>query len=180
MLPINLLTAAQGQVLLIELKDGTSFNGTLVNTDSFMNINLKEVTCTSKEGDRFWSIPECYVRGNTIKYFRLPDDVFDSVPDDDGSSSRSHRGRGGAGQRSGGLGRGTVRGGSSTRGRFDNSRGRGTPNYRGRGGGNNSNDRERGTNDRGRGSNRGAPHTRGTATRGGSASRGAKPAPSAE
>ena len=28
-----------------------------------------------QDGDRFWRIPECYVRGNTIKYLRIPDEV---------------------------------------------------------------------------------------------------------
>ena len=33
-----------------------------------MNINLRDVICTSRDGDRFWKLPECYIRGNTIKY----------------------------------------------------------------------------------------------------------------
>ena len=28
-----------------------------------------------QEGDRFWKIPECYIRGNTIKYLRIIDEV---------------------------------------------------------------------------------------------------------
>jgi hypothetical protein len=28
-----------------------------------------------QDGDRFWKLPECYVRGNSIKYFRIPDEV---------------------------------------------------------------------------------------------------------
>ena len=44
-----------------------------------MNLHLKDVVCTSKEGDRFWRMPECYVRGNTIKYLRVADDVITKV-----------------------------------------------------------------------------------------------------
>ncbi len=29
-----------------------------------------------QDGDRFWRMPECYVRGNTIKYLRIPDEVI--------------------------------------------------------------------------------------------------------
>ena len=29
-----------------------------------------------QDGDRFWRMPECYIRGNTIKYLRVPDEVF--------------------------------------------------------------------------------------------------------
>ena len=33
-------------------------------------------------GDQFWKIPECFVRGNTIKYLRIPDEVIDLVKDE--------------------------------------------------------------------------------------------------
>lgn len=61
----------------MELKNGETYNGILVNCDSWMNINLKKVIHTSKDGDRFWRLPECYVRGNTIKYLCIPDEVMD-------------------------------------------------------------------------------------------------------
>ena len=55
----------------------------------------------TQDGDRFWSISECYIRGNTIKYLRVPEkvgvvacmsarsnhdiapQVLDEVPDDE-------------------------------------------------------------------------------------------------
>jgi hypothetical protein len=30
-----------------------------------------QVICTSRDGDKFWRMPECYIRGSTIKYLRL-------------------------------------------------------------------------------------------------------------
>jgi len=62
--------------MLVELKNGETYNGHLVNCDTWMNIHLREVICTSKDGDRFWRMPECYIRGNTIKYLRVPDEVI--------------------------------------------------------------------------------------------------------
>lgn len=47
-----------------------------------MNVNLKDVIRTSKDGDQFWSIPEIYIRGNTIKYLRVPDVVLDVVAEE--------------------------------------------------------------------------------------------------
>jgi hypothetical protein len=47
-----------------------------------MNINLRDVVCTSREGDRFWRMPECYIRGNTIKYLCIAKEVIDKVPDE--------------------------------------------------------------------------------------------------
>eukprot|EP00803_Ostreobium_quekettii_P007562 evm.model.scf_1127.4 EVM.evm.TU.scf_1127.4 scf_1127:34878-36528(-) len=76
MLPLSLLKTAQGHPVLVELKNGETYNGHLVNCDAWMNIHLREVICTSKDGDRFWRMPEAYVRGNTIKYVRVPDEVW--------------------------------------------------------------------------------------------------------
>jgi hypothetical protein len=28
-----------------------------------------------KDGDKFWRMPEAYLRGNTIKYIRVPEEV---------------------------------------------------------------------------------------------------------
>jgi U6 snRNA-associated Sm-like protein LSm4 len=63
------------EMQLVELKNGETYNGHLVNCDTWMNIHLREVICTSKDGDHFWRMPECYIRGNTIKYLRVPDEV---------------------------------------------------------------------------------------------------------
>ena len=51
---------------LVELKNGETFNGHLVNCDNFMNITLREVYQTSADGDRFWKVKECYIRGSTV------------------------------------------------------------------------------------------------------------------
>jgi len=131
MLPLSLLNAAQNKPMLVELKNGETFNGHLVNCDNFMNITLREVYQTSADGDRFWKIKECYIRGSTIKYLRVPDALLDVVKDEQtrareaGKSARggSHaggvgRGRSGAPQR----GRGGARGGPPRGGR---ARGRG-------------------------------------------------------
>ncbi|CAI0469951.1 unnamed protein product [Linum tenue] len=101
MLPLSLLKTAQGHPMLVELKNGETYNGHLVNCDTWMNIHLREVICTSKDGDRFWRMPECYIRGNTIKYLRVPDEVIDKVQEE--TKSRSDR-------KPPGVGRGRGRG----------------------------------------------------------------------
>ena len=106
-----------------------------------MNLNLRDVICTSKDGDRFWKLNECYIRGSSIKYLRLPEDAIDNVPEDDSQKyrmTRPHggrgRGRGGRDGRSGGRGRGgrDGRGGRGGRGGGRGGRGRGGD-YGGRG-----------------------------------------------
>ncbi|KAG2402930.1 Sm-like protein [Vigna angularis] len=132
MLPLSLLKTAQGHPMLVELKNGETYNGHL-------------------DGDRFWRMPECYIRGNTIKYLRVPDEVssggsvlfvfalsvnkvIDKVQEE--TKSRTDRkppgvgrgrGRGrddGPGGRAKGIGRGLEEGGPKGQG---GGRGRGGP-----------------------------------------------------
>ncbi|KAG8959190.1 RNA processing protein [Tulasnella sp. 419] len=96
MLPLSLLNAAQNKPMQVELKNGETFNGHLVNCDTFMNITIREVYQTSAEGDRFWKMKECYIRGSTIKYLRVPPALLDEVKEEQNRARESARGsRGG-------------------------------------------------------------------------------------
>ncbi|KAJ5052329.1 uncharacterized protein L3040_002081 [Drepanopeziza brunnea f. sp. 'multigermtubi'] len=126
MLPLGLLTAAQGHPMLVELKNGETLNGHLVTCDTWMNLTLKEVVQTSPDGDQFFRLAEVYVKGNNIKYLRVPDEIIDLVKDQQqreqssgyrggrgGAQRGDHGGRGGdrgRGGRGGGRGRGRGRG----------------------------------------------------------------------
>ncbi|KAL7555183.1 hypothetical protein ACHAWF_018832, partial [Thalassiosira exigua] len=98
-LPLSLLKASTSLPLLVELKSGTTYNGRLASCDAYMNLNLRDVVCTSKDGDRFWKLNECYVRGSSVKYLRLPEEAADRVTEEEGrwqgSGGRGGRGRGG-------------------------------------------------------------------------------------
>ncbi|RPA79206.1 Sm-like ribonucleo protein [Ascobolus immersus RN42] len=125
MLPLSLLAEAKGHPMLVELKNGETLNGHLVNYDTWMNLTLKEVVLTSPEGDRFYRLPECYVRGNNIKYLRVPDEIIDLVKE----SQAQQKSQGGRGGRGGQGGRGGDDRGRGGRGRGGHRGGRG----RGRG-----------------------------------------------
>ena len=98
----------------MELKNGETFNGHLVNCDNFMNITLRDVYQTSTDADRFWKLKECYIRGSTvrvipvvpstqneykdfqIKYIRLPEKLLDEVKEEQTRAREAQRGaRGG-------------------------------------------------------------------------------------
>ncbi|KAJ3237428.1 RNA processing protein [Chytriomyces hyalinus] len=90
-----------------------------------MNLNLHEVICTAADGEKFWRLPEVYIRGATIKYLRLPDEIIDLVREDreyrERREAASGNGRGGfRGGRGGGGGgqRGGRGGGRGGRGGF--------------------------------------------------------------
>jgi len=130
MLPLSLLNAAQNKPMLVELKNGETFNGHLVNCDNFMNITLREVYQTTADGERFWKLKECYIRGSTIKYLRVPDTLLDAVKDEQNRARDAGRGARGAHVGGGGRGgRGTTtrggRGGRSGLARGARGRGRG-------------------------------------------------------
>ncbi|MBN3302986.1 LSM4 protein, partial [Amia calva] len=98
--------------MLVELKNGETYNGHLVSCDNWMNINLREVICTSRDGDKFWRMPECYIRGSTIKYLRIPDEIIDMVKEEVVSKGRGRGGmqqnkQQGKGRGGPGAGRGT-------------------------------------------------------------------------
>lgn len=93
MLPLTLLRTAQNHPMLVELKNGETYNGHLVSCDNWMNINLREVICTSRDGDRFWRMPEVYLRGVNIKYLRIPDEVIDMVREEESKHQRQSRGK---------------------------------------------------------------------------------------
>lgn len=136
MLPLTLLKVAQGHPMLVELKTGETYNGNLVAVDTWMNIHLRDVICTSKDGDKFWRIQEVYIRGTTIKYIRIPDEVLEMVKEDIQTMSAPRKPRVGAKDgyrpRGGGRGGSNLRGGPSTRGGGRGGRGGYMPRGRGR------------------------------------------------
>lgn len=142
--------------MLVELKNGETLNGHLVSCDTYMNLTLREVVQTSPDGERFWRLSEAYVRGNNvgvlqeeleqlglnlpardgygadnfqpqIKYLRLPDEIIDTVKEQQAAQQAA------GGNHRGGHGgdRGGHRGGFSRGGR---GQGRGQGHRGGRGG----------------------------------------------
>ncbi|KAF2218182.1 hypothetical protein BDZ85DRAFT_208604, partial [Elsinoe ampelina] len=124
-LPLGILNVAQGHPMLVELKNGETLNGHLVNCDTYMNLTLKEVVQTSPEGDKFFRLAEAYIRGNNIKYLRLEDEIVDAVKEQQAQNQQQGKGgRGGASGRGDFGGRGDRgRGGRGGRGRGRGSRG---------------------------------------------------------
>lgn len=109
-------------IQLVELKNGVTFNGHLVECDNFMNVTLREVYQTSADGEKFWKMKEMYIKGNIvrrsslmavldgrvasahrdvqIKYFRIADAILDSAMEEQEKQRALGRNRGGRGGRS--------------------------------------------------------------------------------
>lgn len=67
---------------LVELKNGETYNGHLATCDTWMNLHLQEVVCTSRDGTRFTRLRDCYLRGSTIKYLRIPEPVLEKAKEE--------------------------------------------------------------------------------------------------
>nr|KAF6480960.1 LSM4-like protein, U6 small nuclear RNA and mRNA degradation associated [Molossus molossus] len=85
-------------------------------------MDLRSPPPLMQDGDKFWRMPECYIRGSTIKYLRIPDEIIDMVKEEVVAKGRGRgglqqqkqqkgRGMGGAGRGVfGGRGRGGISG----------------------------------------------------------------------
>eukprot|EP00745_Piridium_sociabile_P031870 TRINITY_DN5303_c1_g1_i3.p1 TRINITY_DN5303_c1_g1~~TRINITY_DN5303_c1_g1_i3.p1 ORF type:complete len:116 (-),score=10.90 TRINITY_DN5303_c1_g1_i3:107-454(-) len=105
-LPLALLKTSQRHPIMVELKNGETYSGILALCDNFMNLQMRDAICTSRDGERFWKVAEISLRGNQIKSTRLPEDALDLVKEE---TARRESGRGAPG-RGRGRGRG-IRGG---------------------------------------------------------------------
>jgi len=70
--PIKLLHEAQGHVVTIELKTGAIYRGKLFDTEDNMNVQLKDITVTARDG-KITHLDQVYVRGSNIRFFIVPD-----------------------------------------------------------------------------------------------------------
>ncbi|KAJ1806560.1 small nuclear ribonucleoprotein Sm D3 [Coemansia sp. RSA 2599] len=70
--PVKLLHEAQGHVISLELKTGQLYRGQLVETEDNMNVQMKEITVTERDG-RTNHLKHVYVRGSNVRFFVVPD-----------------------------------------------------------------------------------------------------------
>ncbi|KAH8741586.1 small nuclear ribonucleoprotein smd1 [Cryptosporidium ryanae] len=71
---IRFLVKLVNNSVVIELKNGTIVQGTVVNVDISMNTYLKNVKMSVKHRNPV-SLSQITIRGNTIRYFILPDSL---------------------------------------------------------------------------------------------------------
>eukprot|EP00918_Siedleckia_nematoides_P032373 GHVU01070166.1.p7 GENE.GHVU01070166.1~~GHVU01070166.1.p7 ORF type:complete len:118 (-),score=18.14 GHVU01070166.1:6363-6716(-) len=113
---VRFLMKLANETVVIELKNGTTVQGTVTGVDISMNTHLKSVKMTLK-GKNPISIDHLTIRGNNIRYFLLPDSLpLDTLLIDDTPKTKITREKPGAGRGGRGRGRG-VRGRGRGRGR---------------------------------------------------------------
>lgn len=86
-----------------------------------MNLTLHTVIHTTPSGDRFYRLPEIYIRGNNIKFLRVQDAVIEQVREQQQKELNERNATRGISGRGGGFGGG--RGGQGFRGGRGGERG---------------------------------------------------------
>ncbi|CAG8571936.1 27107_t:CDS:2 [Gigaspora margarita] len=70
--PIKLLHEAQGHIVTLELNNGTVYRGKLSEAEDNMNVQLREITVTARDG-RVSQLDQVYIRGSHVRFFIVPD-----------------------------------------------------------------------------------------------------------
>ncbi|CDR37583.1 CYFA0S01e12684g1_1 [Cyberlindnera fabianii] len=71
-IPVKLLSEAQGHVVSLELNSGETYRGKLVESEDNMNVQLNDITVTSREG-KVTHLDNAFVRGSNIRFFVVPE-----------------------------------------------------------------------------------------------------------
>jgi small nuclear ribonucleoprotein D3 len=120
-IPIRLLHEAVPHVVTVETRSGDVFRGTLSSAEDNMNVQLRRVTLTHRDG-RVSTLEHIFIRGSSVRFVVMPD-ILSNAPMfkrvqavKDGNQSEAlglGRGRGYAANSApaGGAGRGAPRGG---------------------------------------------------------------------
>ncbi|KAG1350452.1 hypothetical protein G6F63_003607 [Rhizopus arrhizus] len=121
--PIKLLHEAQGHIISLELKTGQLYRGKLLEAEDNMNIQLKDITVTARDG-RVSQLDQVYIRGSHVRFFIVPD-MLKNAPMFKGAGPGGLKGRGiGLGRGRATVARAQQARGRGMRGTF---RGRGSP-----------------------------------------------------
>lgn len=125
--PVKLLHEAAGHIITLELKTSLVYRGKLLEVEDNMNMQLKDVTCTHRDG-RVSQLDQVFIRGSHVRFVIVPDmlknaPMFKRVDPRKSTGkgiglgrgratvARAQRSRGGRGRGGGGGDRGPPRGG---------------------------------------------------------------------
>ena len=71
---MRLVHEAKGELVTVELDNGESYKGRLVEADDSMNMRLEAVTITDKKG-RAREAADIFIRGSMITFVSLPESL---------------------------------------------------------------------------------------------------------
>ena len=72
-IPVRLLNEAQGHIITIELTNGDTYRGKLLENEDNMNASLFDVTITNGRNGSSKHMDQVFVRGSMIRFVSVPD-----------------------------------------------------------------------------------------------------------
>lgn len=63
---------ATGHIITLEMKDGTTYRGKLLEAEDNMNVQMREITVTCRDG-KISQLEQVFVRGSQVRFFIVPD-----------------------------------------------------------------------------------------------------------
>lgn len=72
--PLKLLHEAQGLTVTVELKNGCLYRGRLHQVEDSMNMQLREITVTARDG-KLTAMDQCFIRGSNVRLVIVPDNL---------------------------------------------------------------------------------------------------------
>ncbi|PWN53424.1 Sm-like ribonucleo protein [Violaceomyces palustris] len=118
-IPVKLIHESVGHIITVELKGGSSYRGKLYDAEDNLNVAMKEITVTARDGKQT-HLENCYIRGSMIRFIIVPD-MLQQAPMFKRVGPNAMKGRGIGSAR----GRATILRAQSRRGRGSSSRGQG-------------------------------------------------------
>ena len=70
--PIKVLHEAELHIISLELKTGEVYRGQLVEAEDNMNVQMKNITVTERDGKQT-KLEYAFIRGSKVRWFILPD-----------------------------------------------------------------------------------------------------------
>ena len=88
--------------MTLETKSGNVYRGKLIDCEDSMNVQLKDIACTARDG-RVTHLDQIYVRGSQIRFIVVPDmlknaPMFKRMNEKTKPFAAGSRGRGGRGR----------------------------------------------------------------------------------
>lgn len=97
--PSSVLFNCTNSTVCVELRNGITVVGTLLKSDGWMNLVLKNVFRFSADGTTKWKSPEVVIRGNSIKTMRVQPSAVKPRPERPPQTGAATAGQNESGQR---------------------------------------------------------------------------------
>ncbi|KAH3902012.1 probable Small nuclear ribonucleoprotein Sm D3 [Saccharomycodes ludwigii] len=72
-IPIKLLNEAQGHIVSLELENGETYKGKLLESEDNMNIQLQDCIVTGRDNQQITHMDHVFIRGSNVRFIVVPD-----------------------------------------------------------------------------------------------------------